>query len=395
MTKEVYVPSSIAKLEHFQNLSTNRSGYLKGLALDCYENPSNDRNSHYFGRELLWTGRPHSAIKELERHIAMNAWQPERSQSAIFIGDAWSALQNESEAVRWYHKAYEIESRRREPLIRLAELYWRKDDAQRTAAYATAALTIKQDGFYANNAAHYRHVPHELLFWALWQLGDRVEAARHFELALAYCPTNPKLLHDARFFRDLPVVSVVLPQLGREESFKRAVKSIEELNYPKEKIELLIEDGPDTVPNKVDRLYKQSKGEWVVFASNDIEFTPDSLMIALTQGTKGLRAFNTGEVLPDKGNINEHFMIKRELVEKIGGQIFSTRYKHVGVDNLLWAQCDRLGEAERIDQAIVIHHHFSTGKSTFDDVYKKGWSSADEDRARLKKDLAQLALQPV
>lgn len=87
-----YLPEDKVLLEHFQNVETNRNGYLKGLALDCYMHPESDRNSHYLGREMLWANRPKSAIRELERHIAMDKWPAERSQSMIYIGDAYLKL---------------------------------------------------------------------------------------------------------------------------------------------------------------------------------------------------------------------------------------------------------------------------------------------------------------
>src|SRR6267142_1639782 len=79
MCKTIRLPESQIKLEHWQNQETNRSGYLTGLALDCFLNPDNDRNSHYFARDLMWSGRYRSAIREFDRHIAMNKWEAERA----------------------------------------------------------------------------------------------------------------------------------------------------------------------------------------------------------------------------------------------------------------------------------------------------------------------------
>ncbi len=36
-----FLDESVIKLEHYQNHETDRSGYLRGLALDCYRDPSN------------------------------------------------------------------------------------------------------------------------------------------------------------------------------------------------------------------------------------------------------------------------------------------------------------------------------------------------------------------
>lgn len=79
-------------LEHFQNQETNRSGYLRGLAVDCFDHPNSDRNSHYFARELWWTGRPFSAAKEFKRHVEMDTWPAERAESLLFMADIAGAM---------------------------------------------------------------------------------------------------------------------------------------------------------------------------------------------------------------------------------------------------------------------------------------------------------------
>jgi len=95
--KQVYLSEDIIKLEHYQNEKTNRSGYLKGLAIDCFNNPDNDRNSHYFAREMMYLGRYQSAIKEFEHHISMGRWGTEAAQSMLFIGDALIHLSKQKE----------------------------------------------------------------------------------------------------------------------------------------------------------------------------------------------------------------------------------------------------------------------------------------------------------
>jgi glycosyltransferase involved in cell wall biosynthesis len=141
-------------------------------------------------------------------------------------------------------------------------------------------------------------------------------------------------------------MTFVIPTLGREEGLKRCVDSIKNLNYPQDKIEIIIkEDSLENrtgVPKLVKQGYEESTGDWIVFASNDTEFTPDSINEALWEGADGYVAFNTGLILPDEGNINEHFMIRRDIVEKIG-EIFDTDFWHVGCDNLLWAKMKKLG----------------------------------------------------
>jgi glycosyltransferase involved in cell wall biosynthesis len=87
-----FLPESVFKLEHWQNPETNRTGYLRGLAVDCFEHQDKDRNSHYFSREMWWNGRPFSAAKEFIRHIKMDRWPAERAESLLFISDICGAL---------------------------------------------------------------------------------------------------------------------------------------------------------------------------------------------------------------------------------------------------------------------------------------------------------------
>lgn len=397
-TREFF-PESVIKLEHFQNPETNRGGYLKGLALDVLEHPENDRHSHYLGRELLYTGRPKSAIKELRRHVAMGKWPEERSQSLLHIGDALMGMGKVQEAIHEWIDAQDACAARREPLMRIAEYYDRAGSPEHVIIYASAAIQIPQSNFYAAFQPYYQHLPHELLYKALWAKGNKESALAHFEVAIACQPYNSKYLHDTRFFYKLPKVSIIVPTL-RPAGLERLMASIKNLNYPAELIEtIVLEDSPRLgVPKRVKEGVEKTTGEWVVYAADDMEFHPDAISAALQKsrltGDKGLIAFNAGPVSPDKGNICEHFMIFRDLAldpKYFPNGIFDTDFHHVGVDNLLWATMEKAGEAVRCEEAKITHHHFSRG-GEMDEVYKQAWDPelVAKDRALLEKKLSAL-----
>lgn len=195
-----FVGEDTLYLEHFQNSETNRTGYLRGLALDLFENPLNDRNCHYFGRELLWNNRPKSAIKVLTRHLELSTWSAEKSQSMIFIGDAYKALGDENNAVMWWNLAFLEDSNRREALIKLAEHFKDKKEFQKAVCYASASLQIPPGSFYADNQEHYKSKPHEILYLSLWYLGRREESKEHFNKALEFSPQNEAYLRDYPFY---------------------------------------------------------------------------------------------------------------------------------------------------------------------------------------------------
>lgn len=396
--KRQYLPPSVAKLEHFQNRETNRDGYLKGLALDVLLNPDNDRNLHYFGRELLWKGKPRTAIKLLERHIAMDRWKAEKAQSLVLIGDAHQTLGNDKEAKRSWFEAYQAEPSRRIGLLRLAETAYKSRDAKQTVALIEALLTIPYNGFYADDKAHYTNLPHEWAYWAYWELGDRKKAKEHWQKAYQYAPEHPVYSKDLQFF--LPKVSVILPQLGREAGLERAKRSIENLNYPKELVELIVDDRAEpTVPEKVKAMKEKSTGAYLLFASNDIEFSPECLMEAVKASCrtgKGLVALNTGVEKDNEGRpVCEHFLIRKDLLPEIGGDIFDLSMNHVGVDTLLWNKCETLNQAHWEREAKAEHFHFTRGKE-MDWVYERGWKHAEEDRKKLshKMNLLRQGVSP-
>lgn len=392
---------AVIKLEHWQNPETNRGGYLTGLALACLRDPRNDRNAHYFGRELLYRGRPKSAIKQLEYHTSIGPWREERSQSQIHIGEAWLGLGESQKAVHAWIDAFDTAPNRREPLMKIAEYYYNVKSPEHVRMYAEAALTIPQNDFYASYQPYYMQLPHELLYWAYWRLGNIDLARWHFVICIGQRPYHSQYLHDYRLFYDLPRVSIVIPTL-REEGLKRLLASISVLNYPQDKLEIItVPDVPRKgVAARLNEGAARATGEWIVYAADDMEFEPDCIMAALraadtadaSRGTLGFVAFNAGPVSPDEGNICEHFMIHRIIVDELlRGEIFDPEFRHVGVDNLLWAKMRKAREAIRCEEARIVHHHFSkTG--TMDEVHQIAWNPDDvaHDRALLEKKLAAL-----
>lgn len=234
-TQPMFLDESIYKLEHWQNPETNRGQYLRGLAVDCFEHQEKDRNSHYFARELWWTGRPFSAYKEFLRHVNMNAWPAERAESMLFMSDICGAMggmkretnqkegkpsipsgkkvmeelssdmspeEMEERQLYWAHRALDIEPTRREPLMKLSQIYARKGAWTPANFYATAALELPWHGFYGSNIAFYTNEPHEILFQAKGWLGDIEGAKKHLLKCLDYQRENPWYLFNTRFYFD-------------------------------------------------------------------------------------------------------------------------------------------------------------------------------------------------
>ena len=70
-------------LEHHPDQNKSRSQYLPLLELAVEENPENDRNVHYLGREYFFYRRWEESIAMLKRHLALPSatWADERCAS--------------------------------------------------------------------------------------------------------------------------------------------------------------------------------------------------------------------------------------------------------------------------------------------------------------------------
>lgn len=217
--KRVFIEEKFYKLEHWQNQESGRHIYLTGLLVDCFLNPAKDRNSHYCARELFWSGRPESAIKEFRRHIEMNAWLQEKSESMIFIGDCYGALNKVELQASWYSKAFFTDNSRRKPLLRLAQFNLHHKNYFGAIAYAKAAMEIPYGEFYANDMAEYTNLPEEILYQAYGWVGNIEKAKEHILNALKYQPGNQNYLRDTKYYFSYP------------ENYIEGWMGIDELNF--------------------------------------------------------------------------------------------------------------------------------------------------------------------
>lgn len=205
--KREYIDEKLLKVEHYQNIETNRSGYLTGLAYDCYQDVTNDRNAHYFARELMYRNRPKSAIKMFQTHIDMNRWPEERAQSMIYTGECYKTLGDIDKMFMWYFKAVDACPNRRDPFMKIAEYYFAKNSYKHVIMYAEAALTINGSVFYSNFQPYYSNLPHELLYFAYWWDGNKEKSKMHYDIAYRLQPGNPKYIHDRQFYYSDDVMS--------------------------------------------------------------------------------------------------------------------------------------------------------------------------------------------
>lgn len=182
---------------HHPDPTKSRSQYLPLLKMSVQEDPYNDRNAFYYGRELYFYGRYQEAAVELKRHLSLPTatWAPERAASMRFIGKSLPA-----EAEIWFRKAIEQAPGRREPFVDLAKLYYDRQDWGNCLDVCNQALEIKEKPLeYLCEADSWGSKPHDFAAIAAYRLGKFEEALEHAKNAVAIDPDEERLKKNLEF----------------------------------------------------------------------------------------------------------------------------------------------------------------------------------------------------
>jgi tetratricopeptide (TPR) repeat protein len=195
--EEVQEWTDAIETHHHPDPSKSRSQYLPLLALSVKEDPWNDRNAFYYGRELYFYGQYEEAARELKRHLELPTahWAPERAASMRFIGKSVPA-----EAEFWFRKAIDQAPGRREPWVDLTKMYYERKDWKNSYECAKQALAITEKPLeYLCEAESWGAAPHDFAAIAAWNLGKYKDALQHAQDALNIEPDNQRLKDNLMF----------------------------------------------------------------------------------------------------------------------------------------------------------------------------------------------------
>ncbi len=183
-------------LNHHQDFTKPRSSYLPLLELSVLEEPENDRNMHYLGREYMYYKRWNDAIDTLERHLNLKSstWDAERAASMRFIARSYIGLNRPLEAKMWYEKAIEEAPYLREAYVELAEVYYKEEDYEKSYSYLKKASQIKQKPvIYINEDFCWNAYFYDLLSVVCYYTNHLEEALENVQKAIELDPDNERL----------------------------------------------------------------------------------------------------------------------------------------------------------------------------------------------------------
>lgn len=188
------------QLDHHPDPKKSRGQYLPLLELSVAEDPEDDRNLHYLGREYLYYGRWDDCIRTLTRHLALPSavWRDERAASMRYIARAHARKGERDEARDWYLRAAAEAPHLREPWVDLAMLLYENQEWE-GVLYATAcALKIRErPRTYICEAEAWGSLPHDLRCQAYYHTERLPQALEEARLALAAAPSDPRLAGNA------------------------------------------------------------------------------------------------------------------------------------------------------------------------------------------------------
>lgn len=182
---------------HHPDPTKSRSQYLPLLAMSVKEDPYNDRNAFYYGRELYFYGRYIEAAEELKRHLGLPTaqWKPERAASMRFIGKSLPA-----ESEMWFRAAIHEAPGRREPFVDLAKLYYTRQDWVQCLKAAEDALEIKDKPLeYLCEAESWGSAPYDYASISAYRLSEFDKALEYAKKAVEIEPENERLQTNLKF----------------------------------------------------------------------------------------------------------------------------------------------------------------------------------------------------
>ncbi len=183
-------------LNHYPDRTKSRSNYLPLLELSVNEDPWDDRNMHYLGREYMYYERYEDCIKTLKKHLELpsSTWNVERAASMRFIARSYRALKNTDECLNWYLKAIDEAPYMREAYIELAFVYYEEHEIEQAYNYLKRALTIdNKSKIYINEEFAWNGFIYDLLSICAYELGYYEEALENIKKAITKDPSNIRL----------------------------------------------------------------------------------------------------------------------------------------------------------------------------------------------------------
>ncbi len=200
---EVFLTTDEITLNHYPDNTKSRSSYLPLLELSVKEDPEDDRNMHYLGREYMYYQKWDKCIDTLIKHLSLKTatWKDERCASMRFIARSYRNLKRIEEAKMWLDKAISEAPYLRDPYVEKAMLEYELENWNEVIKNCNTALKITtHTKCYINETFSFDNTIYDLLSIAYFYLDDIDNAIINIDKALKMEPDNERLLKNKEIF---------------------------------------------------------------------------------------------------------------------------------------------------------------------------------------------------
>lgn len=204
-TNETKIITDLFTLNHYPDNTKSRSSYLPLLELSVKEDPDDDRNMHYLGREYMYYGKWNEAIDTLIKHLSLPraTWKDERSASMRFIARCYQRLNRTFEAKMWLDKAMEETPYLRDPYVERAILAYNLKEWIDVEKYLLKALEIKtHQKTYINETFSWDYTIYDLLSISYFYQGKIDKALENVNIALKLAPDNERIIDNKKIIEN-------------------------------------------------------------------------------------------------------------------------------------------------------------------------------------------------
>ena len=192
-------------LNHYADNTKSRSSYLPLLEMSVEEDPDDDRNMHYLGREYMFYHEWNNCIDTLIKHLKMPkaTWKDERCASMRFIARSYMNLNRIDEAKMWYDKAINEAPYLREGYVEKAFLEYSENNYDDAYKLLTKAFEIpNKSNSYINEEFCWNYKIYDLMSINAFLLGYKEEAIKNCELAYNLNPNDERIKNNLEYMKN-------------------------------------------------------------------------------------------------------------------------------------------------------------------------------------------------
>ena len=203
---EVVITTNDITVNHYPDATKSRGSYLPLLELSVEEDPEDDRNMHYLGREYMYYGKWNECIDTLIKHLSLKraTWKDERCASMRFIARSYKNLKRYEEARMWLDKAMLESPYLRDPFVERALLEYELENWLEVEKYCLKALDIKtKEKTYINEVFSWDYTIYDLLSLSYYYQNKKEEALKYIDIAISMDKDNKRLKENKKIIQNM------------------------------------------------------------------------------------------------------------------------------------------------------------------------------------------------